>query len=188
MIGEECRKKYTELTTERKPTVPETEKQNSALVDKLGVDSKLAEDASEKLLIDKNHTKAKDLDYYSPRYNDEKWDSRDGKKKEKRCKRDKYREKDRDRDREKREDSYGRTSHRSEFTSNSTPTPNSSVASSDLGYGMATVFIFYLMPILQFKKNLMPMKFVTLQEQLLANLVIQILITLLQLIFLHPIM
>ncbi|KAK6640665.1 hypothetical protein RUM44_012362 [Polyplax serrata] len=136
-FGEECRKKYTDLTTEKKPVVPEVDKQNSIVVDKSGLDSKMTDDTSEKVLSEKTHAKSKDLDYYSPRYNDEKWDSRDGKKKEKRCKRDKYRDKERDRDRDKREDSYGRTSHRSDFTSNSTPTPNSSVASSDLGYGTA---------------------------------------------------
>lgn len=123
------------MTTEKKPVVPEVDKQNSIVVDKSGLDSKMTDDTSEKVLSEKTHAKSKDLDYYSPRYNDEKWDSRDGKKKEKRCKRDKYRDKERDRDRDKREDSYGRTSHRSDFTSNSTPTPNSSVASSDLGYG-----------------------------------------------------
>ena len=122
--------------------MPEVDKQNLVLGDKLGLDSKLAEDTSDKLIIDKNHAKGKDLDYYSPRYNDDKWDSRDGKKKEKRGKRDKYRDKDRDRD--KREDSYNRTSHRSDFTSNSTSTPNSSVASSDLGYGkIQIIYLFF---------------------------------------------
>lgn len=134
LTGEECRKRYADLTTEKKvvPVPVENEKSNSSYADKH--DSKTVDDAADKIVHEnKNHTKLKDLEYYSPRYDDEKWDCRDGKKRSKRCKRDKYR----DREREKREDSYGRSSHRNEFTTSSTPTPNSSVASSDLGYGMS---------------------------------------------------
>lgn len=79
------------------------------------------------------------------KWEDDKWDSRDGKRRGERGKKSRDRDKRdrdndrnlkfRDRDRDKREDSYGRSVHRNDFIANSTPTPNSSVTSSDLGYG-----------------------------------------------------
>lgn len=181
VLGEECKKRFTELTTEKKPVVP-VEPEKPVIPEKPVVDPKVIEDTTEKLLENKNHSKSKDVDYYSPRYEDEKWENREGKKRGKKCKRDRYR----DRDRDKREDSYGRSSHRSDFTTNSTSTPNSSVASSDLGYGRS---FFYLIPWFQLRRTISILINMLLtegwlcykecyrfQEQLLVNQIILILV------------